>query len=100
MANRRVAIRLAMVARGIKSQDRKIKDFSIFEANNLSGVFCNGAPRKGISNLLTSEEMTMLLIARSNSSAKGKMLLKFIQKNIRVALAPIGPHTARNANLR
>ena len=80
MANRRVAIRLAMVARGIKSHDRKIKDFSIFEANNLSGVFCNGAPRKGISNLLTAEEMTMLLIARSNSSAKGKMLLKFIQK--------------------
>ena len=48
MANRRVAIRLAMVARGIKSHDRKIKDFSIVEANNLSGVFCNGAPRKGI----------------------------------------------------
>ncbi len=82
MANRRVAIRLAMVARGIKSHDRKITDFSVFESNNLSGVFCNGAPRKGILNLLTSEEMTMLLIARSNSSAKGKTLLKFIQKNI------------------
>ena len=80
MANRRVAIRLAMVARSIKPHDRKIKDFSVVEADNLSGVFCNGASRLVISNLLTSKEMTMLLVARSNASAKGKILLEFIQK--------------------